>query len=503
MTARARASAAPRDRVRTLSDAPVRPEREFVLYWMTTARRTTYNIALEHAAARAAELGRPLVILEALRAGYPWASERLHTFVVQGMADNARALRDRGATYYPYVEERAGDGKGLLSALASHACLVVTDDYPAFFLPSMLAAAAAQVDVALEAVDGNGLVPLRATTHDYPTAYAFRRFVHPYLAREGVRLPAADPLGKAGRSSLPLLAELPAEITARWPAATGLEDPSALVAGVALDRTVGAVGISGGSRAGDRALTRFLDRGFAAYARDRNEPDADGASGLSPYLHFGHVGAHGILAQIIERGDWTPDAIETGARGSRAGWGDEDAGAFLDQLVTWRELGFNMCAHRPDHERFDSLPEWALRTLAAHAKDPREWTYGLDAFAEGRTHDALWNAAQHQLRTTGVMHNYLRMLWGKKILEWTPSPRKALAVMLELNNRYALDGRDPNSTSGIFWILGRYDRAWGPERPVFGKIRYMTSANTRRKFTLTRYLARHGDGDAPLVLSLG
>jgi len=163
------------------------------------------------------------------------------------------------------------------------------------------------------------------------------------------------------------------------------------------------------------------------------------------------------------------------------------AEAFLDQLVTWRELGFNMSATAEDVASYDSLPEWARNTLEEHQGDPRPYTYRLEELQEARTHDPLWNAAQRQLLRDGVIHNYLRMLWGKKILEWTPSPREALAVMIELNDRFALDGRDPNSYSGIFWCLGRYDRGW-PERPVFGKVRSMSSDATKRKVDLDSYL---------------
>jgi deoxyribodipyrimidine photo-lyase len=170
----------------------------------------------------------------------------------------------------------------------------------------------------------------------------------------------------------------------------------------------------------------------------------------------------------------------------------ESAEGFLDQLVTWRELGFNMCSKRDDFERYESLPDWAQTTLAEHASDPRQFNYTLDEFAQAETHDPLWNAAQRQLIREGKIHNYLRMLWGKKILEWSATPQDSLAVMIELNNRFALDGRDPNSYSGIFWILGRYDRAWGPERPIFGKIRYMSSDNTARKLDVTKYLEKHG-----------
>jgi deoxyribodipyrimidine photo-lyase len=171
-----------------------------------------------------------------------------------------------------------------------------------------------------------------------------------------------------------------------------------------------------------------------------------------------------------------------------------DAEAFLDQLITWRELGLNMCSQRQDYDQYASLPGWARQTLEQHASDRRPHRYTLEQLQEGATHDAIWNAAQTQLLREGRIHNYLRMLWGKKILEWTSSPREALEVMLQLNNRWALDGRDPNSYSGIFWVLGRYDRAFGPERPIFGKIRYMSSANTARKLPITDYMNRYGDG---------
>jgi len=169
------------------------------------------------------------------------------------------------------------------------------------------------------------------------------------------------------------------------------------------------------------------------------------------------------------------------------------AEAFLDQVVTWRELGFNMAANRPDHREYESLPDWALQTLEEHEGDARPHLYSLEEFQAAATHDELWNAAQRQLLREGIIHNYLRMLWGKKILEWTAEPREAASVMIQLNNRYAIDGRDPNSYSGIYWCLGRYDRPWGPERPVFGKIRYMTSRNTARKLQLKEYLQRFAE----------
>jgi len=176
--------------------------------------------------------------------------------------------------------------------------------------------------------------------------------------------------------------------------------------------------------------------------------------------------------------------------GRREGWWNMSQGAeaFLDQLITWRELGFNMCWSNDSYTKYESLPQWARTTLEEHRHDTRRWVYPLARLESASTHDPLWNAAQRQLVRTGTIHNYLRMLWGKKILEWSASPQDALEHMIELNDKYALDGRDPNSYSGIFWVLGRYDRAWGPERPVFGKIRYMSSENTARKVDVESYL---------------
>jgi deoxyribodipyrimidine photo-lyase len=214
-------------------------------------------------------------------------------------------------------------------------------------------------------------------------------------------------------------------------------------------------------------------------------------------LHFGHISPHEVFAAVGEHESWSSErwmALRHAQGGRREGWWrmQPPAEAFLDQLITWRELGYNFCTHRGDFDRYESLPAWAQATLDAHARDPRPVIYSLEELAAAATHDPLWNAAQRQLVRQGRMHNYLRMLWGKKILEWSASPRQALDSMVELNNRYALDGRDPNSYSGIGWVLGRYDRPWGPRRPIFGTVRYMSSASTLRKLKLQEYLREFG-----------
>jgi deoxyribodipyrimidine photo-lyase len=480
-------------RIRNTNGRPVNPGGRYVLYWMTAFRRTRWNFALQRAVEQSRELERPLVILEALRCDYPFASDRLHRFILDGMAANARALSDLKVTYLPYVESSRDAGKGLLAELARGACLVVTDDFPAFFLPRMLAGAGRQLPVALEAVDGNGLLPMRAADHAYPTAYAFRRFLQKTLPAHLMDAPQADPLQDA---QLPEPTALPGSLVEKWPDATDLllECGGPELASLPVDHQVHPVSLPGGEAAAHERLENFLDQRLADYSELRNHPDLDMTSGLSPYLHFGHISSHAIFAAIADREGWSPDRLGPRAAGKRAGWWglSTNAEAFLDQLVTWRELGFNMCCFEPRrYMEYASLPEWARRTLDEHRLDPRPICYSLEQLRDAGTHDALWNAAQRQLRRDGMIHNYLRMLWAKKILEWTPTPQDALAVMIELNDRYALDGRDPNSYSGIFWCLGRYDRPWGPTRPIFGSVRYMSSGNTAKKVKLRRYLEKY------------
>jgi len=482
----------PEIRIRNCNDAPVNGKGEFILYWMTAFRRAHWNFSLQRAAHWAKELDKPLVVLEALRHGYQWASDRLHRFILDGMADNARELKKYNALYYPYVEMSDNGGKGLLEALAKRSCLLVTDDYPAFFIPRMLSAVESRLPVRLEAIDSNGLLPMRAADKVFTTAYAFRRFLQKNLPAYLPDRPEPNPLS---RVRLPVLRSLPKGIEKRWPAASSKVlkgDPEAL-APLPIDRDVYPVEERGGSKQGEAILKAFLEKRLSHYPEDRNHPDEEATSGLSPYLHFGHVSVHQVFEELVSREEWSPKMLPSKATGGREGWWrvSEAAEAFLDELVTWRELGFNMCWQRKDYDQFESLPAWALKTVKKHEKDRRPYLYKLEEFEKARTHDPLWNAAQIQLVREGRIHNYLRMLWGKKILHWTETPHEALDIMIELNNKYALDGRDPNSYSGIFWVLGRYDRAWGPERRVFGKVRYMSSKNTARKVRVKEYLQRY------------
>lgn len=487
----------PSPRVHAVNGARIRPEGRFVLYWMIAQRRTRHNFGLQHAMGLAESLGLPLIVLEALRVGYRWASPRLHRFVMDGMADNRRRFEGTHVAYLPYLEPAAGHGAGLLEALAGESAVVVTDEFPCFFLPRMVAAAGrklADLGVRLEQVDGNGLLPLRAADKTFYAANHFRRFLQKELPRflEPGAFPVEDPLVFA--HVLPR-AVIPAPVLARWaPVDPALleGDASAFLAGLPIDHEVVPVKYRGGEIEAGRVVDRFFDKKLRRYGEARNEPEEDVPSGLSPYLHFGHVSVHEVARRLFERDGFAVEGIAKKVTGSREGfWNLSPEGeGFFDELVTWREIGYNFSFLRDDYDHWESLPTWARATLEAHANDARAYVYSREELEQARTHDPLWNAAQLQLRHEGRIHNYLRMLWAKKILEWTPDPRTALEILIELNNRWSVDGRNPNSYSGIFWTLGRFDRPWAPERKIFGTIRYMSSDNTARKVRVKGYIAR-------------
>ncbi|MDJ0953660.1 MAG: deoxyribodipyrimidine photolyase [Acidimicrobiia bacterium] len=476
-------SAVPTNRIRLLNERPVSSGGTHVLYWMTAYRRTQSNFALQRAGDWARHLGLPLVVLSALRLDYPWASDRTHAFILDSMADVAGALGQSNAVVLNYVEAERGGGKGLLAALAADAALVVGDDAPVFFLPAMSKAAAERLPVTFEVVDHNGLLPLAATDRVFNRAFDLRRFLQKELPQHLDETPAIAP-GELP----PAPSDLLQSVHDRW---ASPPPESSLLPSLALDHSVAALPKKGGEKEAIATLQRFVGRGLDRYA-ERNHPDDDVASGLSPYLHFGNISVHEVFRAVADAEGWTPADLADTSSGARSGWWGmgEGAESFLDQIVTWRELGYRAARYVPDNGSYDALPNWAKATLAEHSADVREYVYSQAQLEAGETHDDLWNAAQRQLREEGAIHNYLRMLWGKKILEWTGSPEEAHDTMFALNDRYALDGRDPNSISGIHWVLGRYDRAWGPERPIFGKVRYMSSESARRKLRLTEYLGQ-------------
>jgi deoxyribodipyrimidine photo-lyase len=485
----------PSERIRAVNGAPPRAERPLVVYWMHAHRRVRWNHALARAVELASQLGRPLLIAETIACDEPWASDRHHAFVLQGMAENRRRLAGGPVAYHPLVGSNPGEVERFLEALRPLAAAVVTDDFPGE-PTGAVEALGRYLDVRLEAVDAATVFPFRLSGREFLTAFLFRRQLQRHLPPWLDRRPAADPISGA---RLPPAPPIPPAVARAWPAtaARDLEWPSRLLATLPIDHAVAPAGQGGSAAAGSR-LAAFLAGPIDRYLEDRDQPDLDGTSALSPWLHHGHLAAEEVVAGVLDREAWTPRRIAERASGARAGWWglSPPAEAFLDQVITWRELGFGWAAFRADHRALSSLPAWAQATLHRHAADRRQPRYTRRRLEQAGTHDPLWNAAQRQLLQEGTIHNRLRMLWGKKILEWSRDAGEALDTLFALNDRWALDGRDPNSASGLLWCLGRHDRAWGPERPILGTVRYMSSENAARKHQVRDYLSRFGPRQA-------
>lgn len=465
-------STVPSIRTRQVNAAPVRRDGRHVLYVITAYWRTKSNFALQRAADWARHLNTPLVVASVISVGGKWDTARSHRLMLDGIADVEAELLKHGAAHVPVVLDAKSDDLGSLVGLLDAACVLIGDDAP---LGRPIASDLASATVLAEVVDHNGLLPLRASEKPHLRAYDLRRFLQKELPSHLDEVPDEDPL-----CGIPQSTSAMAETT------IGQLD----IESMELDHRVQPVSIRGGELAARSLVDDFVEHRLANY-EERNHPDEDATSGLSPYLRFGHVSTHTVFAAVAKAEGWGPEDLAPTSSGSRSGWWGMSASAegFLDQIVTWRELGYRSAALIKHNDSYESLPAWAQTTLAEHADDPREYLYTLEQFESAATHDEIWNAAQRHLVDRGMIHNYLRMLWGKKILEWTRSPREAHEIMFHLNNKYALDGQDPNSVSGIHWVMGRYDRPWGPERSVYGKVRYMSSDAARRKLRMKEYLA--------------
>jgi len=469
-------------RLRRCNESPVRRERDYVLYFVQASRRLVASHALDYALHCCRELGRPLVVYEGIRTDTPWASARVHHVVLDGMRENRRAARDLGITYWPFVATPGAPGRGLVARMTERAALVVTDDWPCHVVPDQTAALAARADVAVVAVDGNSIVPIARLAAPLSAAAHLRHRLHGAFAEAWANRAAVTPrVTRIAQAAI----DPPFE---PWDD----EGQEALVASLPIDQTVGRVASApGGHAAGAARLADFVARRLAGYAEHRGTPSPPGrghASGLSTDLHFGHLGiqevAHAVLGDALDL-RWT-------AKGRREGFfgRDPDVDALLDEALTWRDLGLAWhWRRRADTASLArALPAWALATLRDHEADPRPHRYDRDALEAGATHDPLWNAAQKELVVTGRIHNTLRMLWGKKVIEWSRTPEEAYATLVHLNNKWALDGRDPNSYTGILWCFGLFDRPWPPDKPILGLVRAMSSERTAKKHRLGPYL---------------
>lgn len=474
------------------NNKPVNESGDYVLYWMQINRRLEYNYALEYAVAWANKLEKPLLIYEGLNIDYPWASDRMHAFILQGMQEHLLTAKEQGLNFFSYVEPDKEAGKGLFYRLAEKSCCVISDEFPVFIVRKHNERVADRINVPFTTIDSNGLVPLGLTEKDPYSAYIFRKIMQKNFLEAYTNPPKKDPLNDLKNTDNIILED---HFLVDYQSALKSDaDIKEVISELDIDHTVSIVDVSGTRKAALEKLDQFLQNGLMEYDEKRNHPDEKKTSGLSPWLHFGKISEYEIVKSALDHQPkgWDLDQI-TPNGGKNTGFfnGDDNIQSFLDEVITWREVGFHYAHHRPDYDEIESLPNWVKQTMTAHEGDHRKWIYSLEELEQSRTHDDIWNAAQSQLREEGIIHNYLRMLWGKKVIEWTPDYRTALDYLIELNNKYALDGRDPGSYSGIFWCFGRFDRAW-QERDVFGKLRYMASENTRKKVRMNNYLAKYG-----------
>ncbi len=432
----------------------------FVLYWMRTAVRGHENPALDTALSLSALLGRPLFVYHGLSERYPYASDRHHTFILQGAVDVAAELGARNIGYAFHLE-RPGQRGPHLRHLAEQACLVVTEDLPWAPLIAWTSGLAQALQRPVLAVDTACILPARRSGRAWLRAFAFRA-----ATEEERRARAAKPWSEvtpAYPAFVPRLPFVPVDLATA--------DLPALIAECAIDHSVPAVPQTrGGSQAGYARFADFVARGLPHYGEARDNPLAPaGESRMSAYLHYGQVSplrlARTLLAQPAS------DSREK----------------FLDEFLTWRELAHVYCTYEPGHETLAAVPSWAQKTLQAHEVDRRPLLPSWERLARGQTGVPLWDAAQQSLRVHGELHNNLRMTWGKAVLAWTPNAATALALLIDLNHRYALDGRDPSSYGGILWCFGQFDRPFPPQRPHLGIVRPRSLRVQEGKIDLVAY----------------
>jgi deoxyribodipyrimidine photo-lyase len=441
-----------KDRVHPLNRNEIKPGR-YVLYWMQASQRTEYNHALEYALIESKKLRKPLLVFFGVTENFPEGNERHYRFMLEGLREVKSSLRRRG------IEMTIWHGSPELGAveLSKDASLVVTDEGSLRIQRSWRSYVAEHTDARLVQVESDVVVPVETASskEEYSAATLrpkIRGFLRKFLTPMRKSIPKIRSLGINAESF-------------------DLENVDKALSRLDINRSVKpAAGFRGGTQEAKRHLETFLTRKLKHYQKLKNDPTQDVLSNMSPYLHFGQISPLYIALRVLTS--------------SYAG-----KEAFLEELIVRRELSINFTHYNHNYDNYECLPSWAKETLRQHQRDKREYVYTCEEFEKAKTHDPYWNAAQREMLLTGKMHSYMRMYWGKKILEWTETPEDAHRVALHLNNKYELDGRDPNGFAGVAWCFGKHDRPWA-ERPIFGKIRYMNARGLSRKFDAPKYVEK-------------
>ncbi|MFO7905517.1 MAG: deoxyribodipyrimidine photo-lyase [Planctomycetota bacterium] len=448
-----RAQPVHQERIERLNDHPPR-NRKYVLYWMQQSQRADLNHALEYAIGRANEIKQPLLVVFGLMDDYPEANERHYRFMLAGLQETQRELKERGIR----MAIQVGSPDEVALQAARDASLVVCDRGYLRHQKGWRKHVAMAVDCEMVQVESDVVVPVETVSdHAEFAARTIRPKIHRLWNKFLVPLKREE-LKKDSRD-IAYTSET-------------LTDIDRLVRDLRLDRGVAPVHrwFRGGSGEAKRTLRSFCRDLYHDYARNRNQPQTENVSHMSKYLHFGQI---------------SPIEVALAARDAPGEKENEED--FLEELIVRRELAQNFVHFTANYDRFQCLPRWAKESLREHKADHRNPVYSRADLEAAETDDAYWNAAMREMTRTGYMHNYMRMYWGKKILEWSRSPEYAFKTVLSLNNKYFLDGRDPNSFASVAWVFGLHDRAFA-ERPIYGKVRYMSADGLKRKCDIEGYV---------------
>jgi deoxyribodipyrimidine photo-lyase len=423
----------------------------YVLYWMQASQRVEYNHALEYAILKSNELGQPIIVFFGIIDHFPEANERHYTFMLEGLKEVEQSLEKKGIQV---VILHKSPERGAVQ-LARRASLTVVDRGYLRIQRDWRDYVAKRIDCPFIQVESDVIVPVEETSpkEEYAAA-TIRPKIHKKLNHFLVPLKQTDPV----IDSLSLDFDF-----------FDIKDIGKAVSKLRIDRSVKKVNsFQGGTKEALKHLEVFLEGKLNLFPELRNDPTLDYLSHMSPYLHFGQISPLFIALKVLE----------TKSPGTEA---------FFEELIVRRELSMNFVFYNEKYDSFEGIPEWAKKTLKAHQKDKHLYTYTLEEMDAAQTHDPYWNAAQREMVGRGKMHGYMRMYWGKKIIEWSKTPEEAFRNALYLNNKYELDGRDPNGFTGVAWCFGKHDRPWG-ERPIFGNVRYMNDKGLKRKFDADEYV---------------
>jgi deoxyribodipyrimidine photo-lyase len=445
-------------RVKVINRRQFNKNGKYIIYWMSHSHRANFNHSLEFAIELSNQSGKPLLVYFPITDKYKHSNARYYKFMLDGILEAKKSVEERGIKF---AIEKVNDIKQRIIEISENAYALITDKAYLKYYRKLNKYIADRLDVPLYEIESDVCVPVEiASDKQEPYAFTFRKKIYSLLDNYIIELKQREPKIKSVSFDFGI-----EEITFN----NSLEILNILN----IDKSVSLSPFVGGYSQARKYLEEFIEKKLHGYKEFRSHPELDYQSNLSPYLHFGQTSPIEVVLEVL----------------SKYGRNDENVDSFFNELIVWRELARNFCYYNPNYNQYEGIPDWAKETLEEHKNDKREYVYTIEELENAKTHDEYWNSAQLELLKTGKMHNYMRMYWCKKLIEWTDDPKKAFDIACYLNDKYELDGRDPNGYAGISWCFGTHDRPW-KERKIFGKIRYMSASGLEAKFDIKKYVEK-------------